>query len=233
MLSIQNLHVFYGQSHILQGVSLTVAQGETLALLGRNGVGRSTLARAIMGLVGASGTITWRGQPLLGQKTFEIARLGVGYVPESRDIFGGLTVDQNLMLGQKKSHASITSHAPYWTMDDAYAMFPLLKDRRRSDATTLSGGEQKILALCRTLMGSPSLLILDEPTEGLSPQMVKHIEQCLQQLKTHGITVLLIEQKQTRTLGLSDRCAVMAYGRIVFAGAWGDLHHRPDIGYEW
>ncbi len=219
MLSIENLHAFDGKSHILHGVALTVAQGETLTLLGHRGSGRSTLARAIMGLVDASGFITWRGQPLLGHKTFEIARLGVGYVPESRDIFGGLTVEQNLSLGQKKGH---TTHTLDWTMETAFATFPLLKERRHSDAATLSGGEQQMLALCRTLMGNPSLLILDEPTEGLAPQMVEQVCQCLQQLKARGITVLLIEQKRTLARSLSDRCAVMDHGRIVFAGTWGD-----------
>ena len=219
MLKIDNLHAFYGKSHVLHGVHFEVHEGEITALLGRNGSGRSTTAKAIMGLVDCQGSVIWKGQEILGKRTYEIAHLGIGYVPESRDIFGGLTVEQNLSLGQKKGH---TTHTLDWTMETAFATFPLLKERRHSDAATLSGGEQQMLALCRTLMGNPSLLILDEPTEGLAPQMVEQVCQCLQQLKARGITVLLIEQKRTLARSLSDRCAVMDHGRIVFAGYWGD-----------
>ena len=226
MLKINHLHAWYGQSHVLHGVSLNVGAGEIVTLLGRNGSGRSTTAKAIMGLVQAQGSITWNGHNLVGKKTFEIAQLGLGYVPESRDIFTGLTVEQNLILGQK-------SHRGRWSVDDMVAMFPLLKDRRHTDAGVLSGGEQQILALCRTLMGDPGLIIMDEPTEGLAPQMIDLVRQFLQQLKGYGISVLLIEQKLTIAAQISDRFAVIGHGSIVFTGTQGDLRHHSHIQKEW
>ncbi len=226
MLKINHLHAWYGQSHVLHGVSLNVGPGEIVTLLGRNGSGRSTTAKAIMGLVPAQGSITWHGQEVMGKKTFEMAQLGLGYVPESRDIFTGLTVEQNLILGQKNNRGR-------WSMDDMFAMFPLLKDRRHTDAGVLSGGEQQILALCRTLMGDPGLIIMDEPTEGLAPQMIGLVRQYLQQLRVCGISVLLIEQKMTMAAQISDRFAVIGHGSIVFTGTPDDLCHHSHIQKEW
>ena len=168
MLQVSQLHAFYGKSHVLHGVDLQVGEGEIVALLGRNGSGRSTTAKAIMGLVQSQGSVLWNGQQIQGRKSFEIANLGVGYVPENRDIFPKLTVHQNLLLGQKRA-----SKKPRWTFQDMYAIFPRLKEREHTEAGVLSGGEQQMLTLCRTLMGDPDLIIIDEPTEGLAPKIVE------------------------------------------------------------
>ncbi|MDD2924500.1 ABC transporter ATP-binding protein [Rhodoferax sp.] len=228
MLSIDKLHAFYGKSHVLHGVSLEVGAGEIVALLGRNGSGRSTTAKAIMGLVDAQGTLRWKGQDILGKKTYEIAHLGIGYVPESRDIFPKLTVEQNLILGQKRLR-----HSGRWSMADMYAMFPRLKERQHTEAGVMSGGEQQMLTLCRTLMGDPDLIIIDEPTEGLAPMMVELVGEFLKTLRTKGISVLLIEQKLTIALAISDRCAVMGHGRVVFTGTPKTLLEDETVRREW
>ena len=228
MLTIDQLHAFYGKSHVLHGVALRVGAGEIVTLLGRNGSGRSTTAKAIMGLVETQGSLRWRGQEILGKKTFEIARLGLGYVPESRDIFPNLTVTQNLWLGQKHSR-----QAGRWTQADMYRLFPQLLAREHTEAGVLSGGEQQMLTLCRTLMGDPELIIIDEPTEGLAPRLVEGVGQFLKQLKSHGIAVLLIEQKLTIALDVSDRCYVMGHGRVVFEGTTEALRQASAIRREW
>jgi len=228
MLAVEQLHAFYGKSHVLHGVSLQVGAGEIVALLGRNGSGRSTTAKAIMGMVASQGSLLWRGQQVLGKKTFELAQSGLGYVPESRDIFPTLTVDQNLLLGQKHRHA-----AGRWSPGDLYAMFPQLEARQHTPAGVLSGGEQQMLALCRSLMGDPDLIIIDEPTEGLAPQVVTLVGQFLRQLKACGVSVLLIEQKLTLALDLSDRCYVMGHGSVVFEGTPEQLCQASAIRKEW
>lgn len=228
MLDIQNLHAYYGKSHVLHGVSFGVGKGEIVALLGRNGSGRSTTAKAIMGLVESTGSVKWKQQELLGKKSFEIAHLGLGYVPENRDIFPKLTVHQNLLLGQKGK--GIGSR---WGFDDMYNMFPRLKERQHTEAGVLSGGEQQMLTLCRTLMGDPDLIIIDEPTEGLAPKIVEQVGQYLQTLKSRGISVLLIEQKLTIAMSISDRALVMGHGHIVFEGTPGALRADPDTRKEW
>ena len=228
MLKIKDLHAFYGKSHVLHGVHFDVHQGEIVALLGRNGSGRSTTAKAIMGLVDCQGSLLWQGQEILGKKTFEIAHLGLGYVPESRDIFGSLTVEQNLILGQKGKRK-----APRWTFDDMYQMFPRLKERQHTEAGVLSGGEQQMLTLCRTLMGDPDLIIIDEPTEGLAPKIVELVAQYLKELKRRGLSVLLIEQKLTIAMDISDRCMVMGHGSIVFEGTPQALRADSYIRKEW
>jgi len=195
MLEIDNLHAFYGKSHILHGVQFKVAPGEIVALLGRNGSGRSTTAKAIMGLVDTEGSIVWKGQRIGGRKPYEVAHLGIGYVPESRDIFPKLTVQQNLLLGVKSGRSKNS-----WSFDDMYAMFPRLKEREHTEAGVLSGGEQQMLTLCRTLMGDPELIIIDEPTEGLAPKIVEQVAAFLQTLKARRVSVLLIEQKLTIAL---------------------------------
>jgi branched-chain amino acid transport system ATP-binding protein len=230
MLHIENLHAFYAKSHILHGVSMTVEQGNMVALLGRNGSGRSTLAKAIMGLVKTTGSILWRGQQLVGKQTFEIARQGVGYVPESRDIFPTLTVEQNLMLGQRQMQIQ---RSPRWSMDDMYAMFPRLKSHQHQPAGVMSGGEQQMLALCRTLMGDPNLLVVDEPTEGLAPKIVVQVGQLLQTLKARGVSILLMEQKLTLALDMADRCCVMGHGQIVFDGSPAAFCADRHIRREW
>jgi branched-chain amino acid transport system ATP-binding protein len=228
MLKVENLHAFYGKSHVLHGVHFDVGAGEIVALLGRNGSGRSTTAKAIMGMVECTGAVDWKGQPTLGRKPYEIAHMGIGYVPENRDIFPKLTVHQNLLLGMKSARPT-----GRWSFDDMYNMFPRLKERQHTEAGVLSGGEQQMLTLCRTLMGDPDLIIIDEPTEGLAPKIVELVGQYLQKLKQRGISVLLIEQKLTIAMSISDRALVMGHGSIVFQGTPDTLRADAYIRKEW
>ncbi|WP_426146157.1 ABC transporter ATP-binding protein [Polaromonas sp. DSR2-3-2] len=228
MLKLTNLHAFYGKSHVLHGVSFEVLPGEIVALLGRNGSGRSTTAKAIMGLVDAQGSIVWKNAEIVGKKAYQIAHLGLGYVPENRDIFPKLTVHQNLLLGQKGS-----GKGSRWSFDDMYLLFPRLRERQHTEAGVLSGGEQQMLTLCRTLMGDPDLIIIDEPTEGLAPKIVELVGQYLQTLKAKGISVLLIEQKLTIAMAISDRALVMGHGSIVFDGTPDSLRGDAYIRKEW
>ncbi len=228
ILKVENLHAFYGKSHVLHGVQFDVGAGEIVALLGRNGSGRSTTAKAIMGMVDCTGSVVWKGGETLGHKPYEIAHLGIGYVPENRDIFPGLTVHQNLQLGEKKA-----GQKGRWSFDDMYAMFPRLLERRDTDASVLSGGEQQMLTLCRTLMGDPDLIIIDEPTEGLAPKIVELVADYLQKLKERGISVLLIEQKLTIAMAISDRALVMGHGSIVFQGTPDSLRADAYTRKEW
>jgi branched-chain amino acid transport system ATP-binding protein len=228
MLKIENLHAFYGKSHVLHGVHFDVGPGEIVALLGRNGSGRSTTAKAIMGMVDCTGIVDWKGRHTLGMKPYEVAHLGIGYVPENRDIFPKLTVHQNLMLGMKSARPT-----GRWSFNDMYDMFPRLKERQHTEAGVLSGGEQQMLTLCRTLMGDPELIIIDEPTEGLAPKIVELVAQYLQKLKERGISVLLIEQKLTIAMAISDRALVMGHGSIVFQGTPDSLRADAYIRKEW
>jgi branched-chain amino acid transport system ATP-binding protein len=228
MLKLNDLHAFYGKSHVLHGVTFEVKPGEIVALLGRNGSGRSTTVKTIMGLVEGQGTITWRDSQILGQQAYEIAHLGIGYVPENRDIFPKLTVHQNLMLGEKRGKKS-----PRWSFDDMYGMFPRLKERQHTEAGVLSGGEQQMLTLCRTLMGDPDLIMIDEPTEGLAPKIVELVAEYLRELKRRGISVLLVEQKLTIALEVSERCLVMGHGQIVFEGTPTELKANSYVRKEW
>ena len=228
MLKLHDLHAYYGKSHILHGVSMDVKPGEIVSLLGRNGSGRSTTVKAIMGLVDATGSVSWNDQPLLGRKPFEIAHLGLGYVPENRDIFPKLTVHQNLMLGEKRA-----GRKTRWSFEDMYTMFPRLRERQHTAAGVLSGGEQQMLTLCRTLMGDPDLIMIDEPTEGLAPKIVELVAEYLKTLKSRGISVLLVEQKLTIALQISERCYVMGHGRIVFEGSPAELRANAYIRKEW
>ena len=228
MLQLKQLNAFYGKSHVLHGVDFTVGEGEIVALLGRNGSGRSTTVKTIMGLVEGAGGITWRGQQILGKKAFEIAHLGIGYVPENRDIFPKLTVHQNLMLGEKRG-----KETPRWSFDDMYQLFPRLKERQHTEAGVLSGGEQQMLTLCRTLMGDPDLIMIDEPTEGLAPKIVELVADYLRELKRRGVSVLLVEQKLTIALQVSQRCLVMGHGQIVFEGTPAELKASAEVRKEW
>ena len=227
-LEVKELHAFYGKSHILQGVNLRVNEGEIVALLGRNGAGRSTTVKAIMGMVDNRGEVLWRGKNILGMKAYEIAHLGIGYVPESRDIFPKLTVHQNLMLGQKSAKKQ-----GRWSFDDMYKMFPRLRERQHVEAGVLSGGEQQMLTLCRTLMGDPDLIMIDEPTEGLAPSIVQLVAEYLVELKRRGICVVLVEQKLAIALQISDRVYVMGDRRIVFEGTPSELKADANIRKEW
>ena len=228
MLKLNDLHAFYGKSHVLHGVNFEVKPGEIVALLGRNGSGRSTTVKTIMGLVEGKGAITWRDSPILGRQAYEIAHLGIGYVPENRDIFPKLTVHQNLMLGEKRGKTK-----PRWSFDDMYQMFPRLKERQHTEAGVLSGGEQQMLTLCRTLMGDPDLIMIDEPTEGLAPKIVELVAEYLRELKRRGISVLLVEQKLTIALEVSERCLVMGHGQIVFEGTPAELKANSYVRKEW
>jgi branched-chain amino acid transport system ATP-binding protein len=229
MLKLDDVHAFYGKSHVLHGVNFEIRPGEIVALLGRNGSGRSTTVKTIMGLVEGTGTIRWKDQQILGRKAFEIAHAGIGYVPENRDIFPALTVHQNLMLGEKGRSRT----KPRWSFEDMYTMFPRLRERQHTEAGVLSGGEQQMLTLCRTLMGDPDLIMIDEPTEGLAPKIVELVAQYLRTLKEKGLAVLLVEQKLTIALEVSERCLVMGHGQIVFEGTPADLRANAYIRKEW
>jgi branched-chain amino acid transport system ATP-binding protein len=228
MLDIKDLHAYYGKSHVLHGVTFRVKTGEIVALLGRNGSGRSTTAKAIMGLVDWQGEVSWKSTSLNGKKAFEIAHLGIGYVPENRDIFPTLTVRQNLLLGQKG-----VGKGSRWSFDDMFTMFPRLKEREHTEAGVLSGGEQQMLTLCRTLMGDPDLIIIDEPTEGLAPKIVELVGEYLKTLRSKGVSVLLIEQKLTIAMAISDRALVMGHGSIVFEGTPDSLRRDAVTRKEW
>lgn len=226
MLEVRQLVAGYGQGQVLNGVDLRVAPGEVVALLGRNGAGRSTLAKALVGLVPAQGSARWKGRELLGLAPFEVARSGVGYVPESRDAFPHLSARDNLLLGRQR-------RAGRWDFDAVYHWFPRLKVREHTPAGRLSGGEQQMLALARTLMGSPALLILDEPTEGLAPSMVEQVADVLRSLRAEGVAILLIEQKLSIAFSVSDRVALMGHGRVVFDGLPQALAADQGLQDEW
>jgi branched-chain amino acid transport system ATP-binding protein len=230
MLNVRDMHAYYGKSHILQGVTLSVGEGEIVALLGRNGVGRSTTCKAVMGEVEPQGVVEFRGQNIAGRKAYEVANLGIGYVPENRDIFPGLTTRQNLILGLKPGQKD---GAGRWSMEDMFAMFENLKERADVEASVLSGGEQQMLTMCRTLMGDPDLIMIDEPTEGLSPQMVTRVAKLLQEIADRGVSTLLVEQKLAIALDIAHRVYVMGHGRVVFEGTPAELKERSDIRQEW
>ena len=228
MLEVANLHAYYGKSHILQSVNLHVGSGEVVSLLGRNGVGRSTTAKAIMGEVAPKGTIRFKGQNIAGLPSHRIARLGIGYVPEHRDIFPTLTVRQNLMLGMKDA-----GREGRWTIQGSFDMFENLARRADQLAGVLSGGEKQMLTMCRTMMGDPDLVIIDEPTEGLAPLIVRQIGTLLAEIARRGVAILLIEQKLMIALDISHRIYVMGHGRIVFEGTPAELKTNADIRREW
>jgi len=227
MLAVHDLHAFYGKSHILQGVDLRVGQGEIVSLLGRNGVGRSTTCKAIMGLVSPVGRIVFKDRDIAGLRPDVIAHAGIGYVPEDRQIFPTLTVHQNLELGLKRA-----GRFGRWSFDDTYALFPNLAERRANSAGVLSGGEQQMLTMCRTLMGDPELIIIDEPTEGLAPLLVEQVARLLDEIARRGVAILLVEQKLTIALKISHRLYVMGHGRIVFEGTPAELEANETVRRE-
>jgi len=228
MLEVRDLHAFYGKSHILHGVQLKVGDGEIVSLLGRNGVGRSTTIKAIMGMVDCHGSVRFKGEELVGRKAYEVAHKGLGYVPESRDIFPTLTVRQNLLLGQKGARPS-----GRWKAEDMYELFPRLKERADTEAGFLSGGEQQMLTLCRTLMGDPELVMIDEPTEGLAPKIVEQVAQLFEEIRRRGVSILLVEQKLAIALDISERLYVMGHGAIVFEGTPRDVRGNAAMRKEW
>ena len=228
MLEVTDLHAFYGKSHVLQGVGFCVGRAEIVSLLGRNGAGRSTTVKAIMGLVTAHGRVRFKGQDILGLQAHEVARRGIGYVPEDRAIFPDLTVRQNLLLGIKDRRAN----GPF-AVEEMLAWFPPLKERIDTAGGVLSGGEQQMLTLCRTLMGDPELVMVDEPTEGLAPKTIDQVGMLLGEVKRRGISVLLVEQKLTLALDVCERLYVMGHGQIVFEGTAQDLRNNDAVRKEW
>lgn len=229
MLRVTDLHAYYGKSHILQGVNLAIEEGEIVSLLGRNGVGRSTTIKSIMGEVPPVGSIMFRDKQIAGLRTHEIARLGLGYVPESRDIFPTITVRQNLMLGEKPGQSGTRR----WSMDDMFDLFPNLGQRADVAAGVLSGGEQQMLTMCRTLMGDPDLIMIDEPTEGLAPQLVEQVGNLLEEMANRGVSILLVEQKLAIAMRISKRVFVMGHGEIVYEGTPDELRANEQVRKEW
>jgi branched-chain amino acid transport system ATP-binding protein len=228
VLAVRDLHAYYGKSHILHGVTFAVRPGEIVGLLGRNGVGRSTTIKAIMGDVRPHGSIVFHGHEIAGLPPHVIARKGLGYVPENRDVFPGLTVRENLILGMKS-----TRQRGRWSFEDVFSLFPVLRERIDTPGGVLSGGEQQMLTICRTLMGDPELIMIDEPTEGLAPKMVELVAELLEQIARRGVSILLVEQKLTIALRISQRLYVMGHGRIVFEGTPDDLRASAAVRKEW
>lgn len=228
MLEVNDLNAFYGKSHILRGVTFNVKEGEIVSLLGRNGVGRSTTAKTIMGEVPPIGSIKFKGNEIAGLRSFEIAKLGLGYVPENRDIFPSLTVRQNLLLGMKG-----TTQSGRWTIEEMFKMFPNLAARADVHGGVLSGGEQQMLCMCRTLMGDPDMIMIDEPTEGLAPKVVEQVGNLLEEIAKRGVAILLIEQKLSIALRISHRVFVMGHGSIVYEGTPDSLMTADEVRSEW
>ena len=228
MLEVKDLHAFYGKSHILQGVNFHVGEGEIVSLLGRNGVGRSTTIKSIMGEVPPHGSIKFRGEEIAGLKEHEIAHMGLGYVPENRDVFPGMTVRQNLVMGIKDMKKQ-----GRWAMEDMFNMFPNLRERADVDAGVLSGGEQQMLTMCRTLMGDPDLVMIDEPTEGLAPKIVAQVGDLLAEIANRGVSILLVEQKLAIALRISHRLYVMGHGHMVYEGTPDELKANEQVRKEW
>ena len=224
MLKIKNLHSYYGKSHILQGINLSIEEGEIVSLLGRNGVGRSTFIKTIMGMVQSEGSILFNNNEILGRPIHEIANLGIGYVSENRDIFPDLTVQENLELGKKENKYGIK-----WSLEELFDLFPNLKNRIKVPGGVLSGGEQQMLTICRSLMGCPKLIMIDEPTEGLSPQMVNNVEMLLKKISSKGVSILLVEQKLTIAFNLSNRLYVMGHGKVVYEGLPREIKENKEI----
>ena len=228
MLKVKNLHSYYGKSHILQGINLSIEEGEIISLLGRNGVGRSTFIKSIMGMVKSEGSILFNEKEILGKAIHEIANLGIGYVSENRDIFPDLTVQENLELGKKENKFGIK-----WNLEELFDLFPNLKNRIKVPGGVLSGGEQQMLTICRSLMGSPKLIMIDEPTEGLSPQMVENVETLLKKISNKGVSILLVEQKLTIAFNLSNRLYVMGHGKVVYEGLPKEVQENKEVIREW
>ena len=228
MLKINNLNAYYGKSHILQGVDLEVKNGEIVSLLGRNGVGRSTMIKCIMGLVKSEGSIIFNGIEIIKKNIHEISNMGLGYVPENREIFPDMTVEENLELGKKSYKSEFT-----WDLEELLELFPNLKKRMKVLGGLLSGGEQQMLTICRSLIGNPTLIMIDEPTEGLSPQMVNNVESLLNKISNKGTSILLVEQKLTMAFKLSDRLYVMGHGKIVHEGTPEKIKNNANIIKEW
>ncbi|MCW4113429.1 ABC transporter ATP-binding protein [Aurantimonas sp. MSK8Z-1] len=230
LLEVRGLHAHYGKSHILHGIDMEVPQATIVSLLGRNGSGRSTLLKAMMGLVPpTAGTVTLDGTQLAGRRPFDICRQGIGYVPEERLVFPNLTVEENLAMGGQKGAAG----APRWSIEEMYAYFPRLKERRAIRAGYLSGGEQQMLTICRSLLGNPRVLLIDEPTEGLAPRIVDVVMEVILDIGRRGVAVVLVEQKLTIALKVAEEVMVMGHGELVFRGSPAELDAAPQVRRNW
>ena len=231
MLQVDALHAHYAKSHILHGVTLSVEPGEIVCLLGRNGVGKSTTLKSLMGLVKPTGgSVKFKGQDITGLPAYRVARLGLGYVPEERRIFPTISVKENLLMGVKPGRGpGPRANGKVWTLERVYAFFPRLRERENQRAGTLSGGEQQMLTTGRTLMGSPELLLVDEPTEGLAPMIVEQVERILTEIHRDGTPILLVEQALETALGLAHRVYVMSKGEIVFSGSTHELKANEQV----
>jgi branched-chain amino acid transport system ATP-binding protein len=227
LLELKDLHTYYQESHILQGISLNVDQRDIVCLLGRNGVGKTTTLKSTIGLVKPrSGEVLFKGQNVSGTPPYTIAKLGVGYVPEDRRIFPTLTLRENLLMGIKSGQKG---NRDGWTIEKVYKYFPALQAKDKQKGGHLSGGEQQMLTIARTLMGNPEVLLIDEPTEGLAPLIVETVEQVIQDIHQHGIPVLLVEQKMRVALRLAGRIYVISKGKIVFQGTCQELKEAHEI----
>jgi len=230
LLQVEEIHSYYGKSHILHGVSMQLNQGDIVCLLGRNGVGKSTTLNSIMGIVKPrNGSIRFNGDELAGKKPFQIARKGIGVVPEERRIFAGLTVKENLLMGIQGRRRQPSGDGPVWDLNRVYEFFPRLYERKNQMGNHLSGGEQQMLTMARTLMGNPELLLIDEPTEGLAPLIVKMVMEMLLNISRAGVTILLVEQNFNAAIKLADRFYIMGKGRIVFEGDREALITAKDL----
>ena len=228
MLEVKDLNAYYGKSHILQGLNISVKEGEIVSLLGRNGVGRSTVLKSLMGMIKTEGSIVFDKKQILGKEIHEIANYGLSYVSENRDIFPDLTVKENLELGKKTNKYGIK-----WEIEELFNLFPNLKNRIDVLGGVLSGGEQQMLTICRSLMGCPKLIMIDEPTEGLSPQMVENVENLLKTISKKGVSILLVEQKLTIAFNLSNKLYVMGHGKIVYEGTPDEIKNNNEVIKEW
>jgi branched-chain amino acid transport system ATP-binding protein len=229
-LELRGVHARYGKSRVLHGVDLVVEDGAIVTLIGRNGVGRSTTLKAIVGMVETDrGSILLDGREQRGRRTCEIVRSGIAYVPEERLTFDNLTVEENLVLGIHRARPAI----PAWRIEDMYGFFPALAERRDGLAGTLSGGEQQMLTICRSLLGNPRLMLIDEPTEGLAPLIVGRLVEVIREIRRRGVAVLLVEQKMTIALDISDRVDVLGHGRIVFSGSPEALKANAEVQRRW
>ena len=230
LLSVSELHAHYGKSHILHGVSFKVGEQEVISLLGRNGSGRSTTLKAIMGLVPpTAGQVTLRDRQLAGARPYAICRAGIAYVPEEREVFANLTVDENLRMGEQPPVKGAVS----WTVEQMFDYFPRLKERRNTSAGSLSGGEQQMLTMCRSLLGNPLVMLIDEPTEGLAPMIVAQVGECIRDMHAKGVSVVLVEQKLAIALKVSTRVCVMGHGQIVFEGTPQQLVDDRQLQADW
>jgi branched-chain amino acid transport system ATP-binding protein len=230
LLSVRQLHAHYGKSHILHGVSFDVGRNEVVSLLGRNGSGRSTTMKAIMGLVPPSGgQIRLGDRDLAGARPYAVCRAGIAYVPEEREVFANLSVDENLRMGEQRAAAGATT----WTVEQMFDYFPRLKERRNTKGGSLSGGEQQMLTICRSLLGNPLVMLVDEPTEGLAPKIVAQVAECIRDMHRRGVSVVLVEQKLAIALKVSARVCVMGHGRVVFEGTPQELAADKRLLADW